>query len=416
MHFILFLWIVLPVLSSSSSSPPAFVRHLLPYRFRGGAGDSHAATSNIDVLVSEGFGRGAASTALNSSGDSIEKAREILAYDKKQQQFTVDNYGEAIRKLCDDGFAHSDVVRILGSVDGDEAVARNVLQEEKEEEEEEASETTGQKESSLPALSTPSLNLPKGFDPTKSAQPKASSVPKDAEREDVIFEGTAGNLQELLINSPVPVLLDVYAPWCGPCKALTPALEQMAIKAGGMFRLIKVNADDERVLTSEVLKVTGLPTVFAVSKEGAIVNRFVGMPKEEDLRTFMMDFMMGKSVAAEKEKDDFEQFTKGLRRIVGFGEWSFQKREALTIRVDALLGKLLEKGFEDAESRLKILRRLIQNLLSSPGDERFQKINLAKPKIAETIASSDSCVSILRLAGFKKVEGGDELNIPGERR
>lgn len=79
-----------------------------------------------------------------------------------------------------------------------------------------------------------------------------------------MFDVTASNFQKIVVESPVPVLVDVYADWCGPCKQLGPMLEQAAVKAGGLFRLAKVNADNERAI-SGTLDVTGLPTVYAVS-------------------------------------------------------------------------------------------------------------------------------------------------------
>ena len=62
------------------------------------------------------------------------------------------------------------------------------------------------------------------------------ALPTPAKKEDVVFQVTAANFQSLVLESPVPVVLDVYADWCGPCKQLGPLLEEAAIKAGGAFR------------------------------------------------------------------------------------------------------------------------------------------------------------------------------------
>ena len=96
----------------------------------------------------------------------------------------------------------------------------------------------------------------------------------------MVFEATAAQVQELVLESPVPVLLDVYADWCGPCKALTPALEEMAVKAGGAFRLVKINSDREQVI-STALEVRALPTVFGI-RDGQIVHMFQGIPRSEE--------------------------------------------------------------------------------------------------------------------------------------
>lgn len=105
---------------------------------------------------------------------------------------------------------------------------------------------------------------------TKDAS-KKKAEPKPAKKEDVVFEVTAATFQKVVLESPVPVLLDVYADWCGPCKQLGPMLEEAAIRAGGMFRLAKLNSDNERSVV-ECLEVPGLPTVFAVVK-GKINDR-----------------------------------------------------------------------------------------------------------------------------------------------
>jgi len=72
----------------------------------------------------------------------------------------------------------------------------------------------------------------------KPAEPAKTEpvLPTPAKKEDVVFQVSAANFQSLVLESPVPVVLDVYADWCGPCKQLGPVLEEAAIKAGGAFR------------------------------------------------------------------------------------------------------------------------------------------------------------------------------------
>lgn len=94
---------------------------------------------------------------------------------------------------------------------------------------------------------------------------------KIVEKADVIFDVTAKEFRKIVLESPVPVLLDVYADWCGPCKQLGPLLEDITMKAEGKFRLVKLNSDKERQLV-DCLNVKGLPTVYALS-QGKITDR-----------------------------------------------------------------------------------------------------------------------------------------------
>jgi len=70
-----------------------------------------------------------------------------------------------------------------------------------------------------------------------STSGKTSTEPKvtPARKEDVVFEVTSDTFQKLVIESPVPVIVDVYADWCGPCKQLGPILEEAAVNAGGTY-------------------------------------------------------------------------------------------------------------------------------------------------------------------------------------
>ena len=72
----------------------------------------------------------------------------------------------------------------------------------------------------------------------------------------------------------VPVVVDLWAPWCGPCKTLTPILEAAVARAGGTVELAKVNVDENPMIGGS-FQVQSIPAVFAIS-EGKIVDQFLG--------------------------------------------------------------------------------------------------------------------------------------------
>ncbi len=89
----------------------------------------------------------------------------------------------------------------------------------------------------------------------------------------------AENFDELVAKSDVPVLLDFWAPWCGPCRMLGPIIEEVAAEADG-FKVGKVNCDDEEELAMKY-KVASIPCLI-LFKNGAEVGRSLGViPKEK---------------------------------------------------------------------------------------------------------------------------------------
>ncbi len=83
----------------------------------------------------------------------------------------------------------------------------------------------------------------------------------------------------------LPVVVDFWAPWCGPCRALGPVLEKLEAESGGRWRLVKVNADDNPELSAR-LGVRSIPFVVAFS-DGRPVSQFVGAQPESAIRAFL---------------------------------------------------------------------------------------------------------------------------------
>jgi len=93
------------------------------------------------------------------------------------------------------------------------------------------------------------------------------------------------NFDSLVLKSKVPVVLDAYADWCPPCKALTPVLEAAISKQNGKVLLAKLNTDDNDDVSAE-LRVRALPTVLAF-RNGKVVDSFVGLKSPSDVEAFV---------------------------------------------------------------------------------------------------------------------------------
>lgn len=89
---------------------------------------------------------------------------------------------------------------------------------------------------------------------------------------------TESNFREEVLNSKGVVLVDFWAPWCGPCRMVGPVLEEIAREKGDKVKVVKVNVDENPGLGSNY-NVMSIPTMI-IFKEGRLVEQFVGaMPK-----------------------------------------------------------------------------------------------------------------------------------------
>src|SRR5450631_787276 len=102
---------------------------------------------------------------------------------------------------------------------------------------------------------------------------------------------THQNFETELVNASVaqPVLLDMWAPWCGPCKALGPLLEKLEVQYAGRFKLVKLNTDEEPEIAAQLSQMFGVRSIpFCVLfKGGQPVDGFVGALPEAEVKQFL---------------------------------------------------------------------------------------------------------------------------------
>jgi thioredoxin 2 len=86
-------------------------------------------------------------------------------------------------------------------------------------------------------------------------------------------------------ESSLPVLVDVWAPWCGPCRMVSPALEKLAGELAGKLKLVKVNADDNPQV-SQRFEVQSIPTLVLLD-HGQVMDKQIGALPEHRLRSWL---------------------------------------------------------------------------------------------------------------------------------
>jgi putative thioredoxin len=163
-----------------------------------------------------------------------------------------------------------------------------------------------------------------------------------------------------------PVVVDLWAPWCGPCRTLTPILEKVVGATAGSVVLTKVNVDENPAI-SQAFRVQGIPAVYAL-KDGQVVDGFVGAYPEHAVQEFV-----DKLQPSEEESR--------LQALIAEGSEG-SLRGALTLdpgnedAIVALAELLVARGGDgDAEEALALLARV-------PESERTRKV-AAKARISE---------------------------------
>ena len=93
---------------------------------------------------------------------------------------------------------------------------------------------------------------------------------------------TPANFEQEVLKSPQPVLVDFWAEWCGPCKMISPILEELAVEYGGRVKIAKVNIDEHQELAVQ-FRINSIPTLLFF-KNGQIVDQVVGLKSKKEFK------------------------------------------------------------------------------------------------------------------------------------
>ncbi len=96
-----------------------------------------------------------------------------------------------------------------------------------------------------------------------------------------VIELSDAAFDEVVHNSDVPVLVDFWAPWCGPCKMMTPILKEIADDYADKAKICKLNTDDARDSAME-FGISAIPTII-LFKDGQVQKKWVGLTSKKDL-------------------------------------------------------------------------------------------------------------------------------------
>lgn len=170
-----------------------------------------------------------------------------------------------------------------------------------------------------------------------------------------VFDATAETFEaEVLRKSlEVPVLVDFWATWCGPCKTLGPILEKLAGEYNGAFELAKVDVDKEQQIAA-AFQIRSVPTVFLV-KDGQLVDGFPGALPEGQLREFLKQHGIEPAAASAEPEEASEVAQDPHAAVVALRHAVEAEPDKDELKLDLALALLKTGAAQEAEQLLDAL-------------------------------------------------------------
>ena len=217
--------------------------------------------------------------------------------------------------------------------------------------------------------------------PAGRGGPPAADLIKDSN-----VEGFAADVIEASMTTPV--IVDFWAPWCGPCKQLTPALEKAVIAARGAVRLVKVDIDENQELAVQ-MRVQSVPAVFAFY-QGRPVDGFVGALPESQIASFVDRLVASAGTAT--GPDPLEQALEQAQKALESGQLG---------AASSLFAQVLQHEPENLTATAGVIRCTLEG-----GD--FKNARAMFEKLSEDVRAGDELTSVaasLELAALGEAAG-----------
>lgn len=225
-------------------------------------------------------------------------------------------------------------------------------------------------------------------------------LPPQSDAGEHVFDVGAADFEQKVLAASMerPVIVDFWAPWCGPCKQLGPVLEKVVNAAGGAVTMAKVNIDENQELAA-ALRIQSIPTVYAFF-QGRPVDAFQGSVPESQVKAFI-DKLVQVAKANAPDAIDIPEALKGAAQEIANGD--FQTAQAIYAHI-------LNQDPQNIQAYVGLVRAVIaggelkqaEQLIQNAPPEISKQPSFAEAKTALELAQNKPSGSTAAL--LKKIE------------